>query len=118
MIANIAKSAGQSSSSKMKIKEMMSQTNTVTIQGILTQLSHFNYLSVIRNTTLNTLIIQGSKDSDINKVLKTTLAEYKKRDFVRLVKMPLAGHFANLDAPNEFNTILKQFILNLPPQNI
>jgi len=104
--------AGQTKTSKKKIKEMMAQVKKSTILGIIPVLANFDYLDVIKNSNIPTLIIKGEKDSEINRAIETTIAEFETRGNFELYTMNKVGHFVNLDNPDLFNSVLEKFILN------
>lgn len=106
----LSKVAGQNPTSKMKIEEMMTQVDRSTILGLIPELANFDYLDVIRESKLPYLLIKGEKDSDINRVLDSTIATLESRGNFEMITMKGAGHFANLDQPDLFNEILEKFI--------
>ncbi len=112
-IGNLSKTAGQTTNSREKIMEMMSQVNKSTILSIIPNLANFDYMDVIKTSQIQSMIIKGEKDKDINKAIKNTIIEFESRGDFKLYEMSKAGHFANLDNSDLFNRILEAFILNL-----
>ncbi|MEM7485092.1 MAG: alpha/beta hydrolase [Bacteroidota bacterium] len=112
-IAILSKSAGQTATSKERIEKMLRKANKKTIVTLLPQLANFDYLKTIEKTTVPIMILKGERDKEINKVLGTTLARFEKRSDFYMVVMKNAGHFANLDDPAIFHTILENFILKV-----
>ncbi|MEM9834659.1 MAG: alpha/beta hydrolase [Bacteroidota bacterium] len=108
-IGQLSSSSGTTSYSKQLIKNMMSQTAKSTVLATIPNITNFNYREVIRNSTTPTMIIQGSEDQEINKVIGSTIEEFENRGNFRLKQMTEAGHFANLDNPEQFNQLLDGF---------
>lgn len=107
---NLAKATGQTKNSKEKIKRMMEQVHSSTIIHALPILSNFNYLDVIKSSSVPCLIIQGGKDIGINKSIDSTIQCFQARGHFSLQHMPKAGHFANLDNPELFNEIVSTYL--------
>lgn len=70
-------------------------------------LVNYNFLKEIEELPIPYYLIQCEYDKDINKALKTTLKAMSKNDKSKVVQLKSAGHIANLDAPDEFNRVLK-----------
>ncbi len=109
--AYLSKFAGQTKISTNKINEMVRSTKGSTIIALLPTLANFNYLEVIKASTVPCLIIRGEKDRDINKHLTTTIQAFENRVQFELFDMKGVGHFANLDNPDLFNSVLHAFVL-------
>lgn len=112
MRGNLAKSAGQTIESKVKIKEMMTQIEKTTILNIVPNLSNFDYLEVIKKSKTPCMIIKGEKDKEINNAIDTTITQFKARGNFELREMKGVGHFANLDNPELFNNVIAEYISN------
>lgn len=110
LIALLASSAGQTTDSKQTIKRMMGEIQKESLLEIVPVLAQFDYLPVIAASHTPFMIIRGSKDRDINKVLPSTVAALEKRGDFRLVELADVGHFANLDDPARFNEVLADFL--------
>ncbi|MCD5426092.1 MAG: alpha/beta hydrolase [Methanosarcinaceae archaeon] len=109
-IAKLSSFTGRNKDSKNKIKKMMGCARKETILKIIPNLVRFDYLNVIKSANIPSMIIQGDMDRDINKVIESTIDAWKEKDNFRLIKMKNAGHFANLDNPEEFNKIIESFL--------
>ncbi|MGD1849917.1 MAG: alpha/beta fold hydrolase [Cyanophyceae cyanobacterium] len=110
LIANLASASGRNPGSKHVIKTMMSQMNRQTILATIPALANFNYLEAIASSQVPLLLIKGEHDGDINKSLPSTLDRLEKRSNAHIVNLKSAGHFANLDTPEEFNSTLEGFL--------
>ncbi len=113
IIASLAKSAGQTPQSKECIKEMMSKMKKETLLEIVPALAQFNYLDVISRSHIPFQIIKGTKDSEINNVLTSTIAAFEARGTFTLLELENVGHFVNLDAPEKFDATLQNFLQEL-----
>ena len=110
MIGSLSKIAGRTIKSKAKIKEMMSKLDKNVLLSILPNIANFNYLNVIKNSTVPCLIIKGESDEEINNEIDSTIAAFEQRGNFQMVHMNNVGHFANLDDTNLFNKTLSDFI--------
>jgi len=90
---------------------MMSEVNKSTLLNIVPTLGNFDYLDIIQNSKIPTLIIKGEMDKSINKVVKDTIVAFEKRGDFKLYEMKEVGHFANLDKSELFNSVLEEYIL-------
>ncbi len=109
-IANLASIAGMNKDSRKQIKDMVKETKKRTILNIIPHLVNFNYLEVIKKSSIPATIIRGEMDKEINRVIKSSINTWQEKDNFKLVELKGAGHFANLDRPKEFNNILRSFI--------
>lgn len=117
IIASLASSVGQTKESKRLIKAMMGKMKKATLLEIVPVLARFNYLSVISRSNTPFMIIRGAKDTEINKALPSTLAAFEERGNFILVDLEDVGHFANLDDPERFNSVLLEFLWGLDNAN-
>ncbi|WKN45490.1 alpha/beta fold hydrolase [Tunicatimonas pelagia] len=111
-LGSLSSSSGNTAYSKQLIKKMMSQMAKSTVLAIIPNIANFNYLAVIRNSKVPAMIIKGGKDQEINKVIGSTIEEFEQRGNFQLRNMTEAGHFANLDNPEQFNQLLEDFYNN------
>ena len=59
------------------------------------------------------LLIRGGLDREINARLASTLAVLREKPGSRVVDLPGAGHFANLEQPEAFNQTLEEFLYSI-----
>lgn len=109
-LAKLAKAAGHHPTSKTKITEMLMMASKPVMLALMEELVNFDYTQLLQHSTLPSLLIQGEQDTEINKVLSSTLAAHQHNPHFQLQIMSGVGHFANLDDPETFNQILKTFI--------
>lgn len=109
-VASIAAGAAFTPESKEQIKRIMLKVDKGVTLEILPKLANLNFLDVITGSKVPALIIRGDKDTDINMNIPSTIEAFQRRGNFRLAEMKGAGHFANLDRPDEFNRTLLSFI--------
>ncbi len=73
-------------------------------------LVNYNFLDEIEKLPIPYILMQCEYDKDINKGLKTTLEAMSKNSKAKVIQLKDAGHIANLDKPDEFNTVLLKII--------
>ena len=76
----------------------------------------YSYLDVVEKWCGPILILKGDLDHAINNNLHTTLAALKKRGNFQLVNIENAGHFTNLDAPQQVRGAIDTFLNALDKQ--
>lgn len=114
VIAKLSSVAGQTQYAKTKIQDMLSCASKDTILAILPHLANFNYLDTIKTLKVNSMIMRGEKDHEINQVLKETISTFQKYQLSFQCKdFKEAGHFLNLDAPELFNEELMRFLVKV-----
>lgn len=90
-------------------REIFPFINWEATRHCLTNLSNISYLDVLANTDKPVLYMHGSNDvHNIN--MKSTLNLIKDRPGFTYKCFEGAGHNANLDCPEEFNTALEKFL--------
>ena len=72
-------------------------------------LGNYSCLNIIKNMTIPYLLIRGDEDTEINRILTSTLESIGANSRARVIELVQAGHIANLDRPEEFNKILEEF---------
>jgi len=73
-------------------------------------LGNYSYLKTLESMDIPFLLVIGESDHDINKSLKSTLETIKSNKNASVFRLAEAGHFANLDKPEEFNRVIEAFI--------
>lgn len=73
-------------------------------------LGAYSFLSTIQSMHIPYLIIRGEHDRDINRVLASTIAASEANPAASIAELSKAGHVANLDQPEAFNVMLKEFL--------
>lgn len=81
------------------------------LELITANIADYDYTGTISGYRIPMLLIRGSLDTDINTNLDTTLAVLREKPDFELVELPGAGHFANMDTPDDFNEILGRFLV-------
>ena len=72
-------------------------------------IARYDYTAVLEEMKRPYLIIDGELDRG-GKLMKSTYEFANANDHVQLIKLPNAGHIANLDQPDLFNQHLATFL--------
>ena len=80
------------------------------LELITANIADYDYTGTISEHRLPMLVLRGSLDTEINKNLDTTLAVLRENPDFELVELPGAGHFANMEVPDDFNGVLGRFL--------
>lgn len=115
-VGTLAKLAGRSvrnPQARSLVVEMLSSARKESILNLLPNIGTFSYLDALAGSSVPAMIIRGAHDKEINRVLESTITAFQKRGSFRLVEFPNAGHFANLDCPEEFNPVVGEFLRQL-----
>ncbi len=80
------------------------------LELITANIADYDYTGTISEHRLPMLVLRGSLDTEINKNLDTTLAVLRENPDFELVELPGAGHFANMEVPDDFNGVLDRFL--------
>ncbi len=70
----------------------------------------YDYRDVATHCNKPILMIRGSRDKEINNVLKSTLDALENCKYFTLAELTEAGHFTNLDKPMEVRDLIVQFL--------
>ena len=90
-----------------KMCETMSKDAFELIVG---NIADYDYTATISGHRISMLLIKGGLDTVTNNNLDTTLDVLWANPDFELVELPGAGHFTNMDAPDDFNKILDGFL--------
>lgn len=97
------------------IGDMFRSADSRALRHIVTEIADYDYIPALRRCTVPVMVIRGSEDRSINRTLKSTIEALG--DHGRVAELPGAGHFANLDRPEEFDAILTSFLEgSMPPR--
>jgi pimeloyl-ACP methyl ester carboxylesterase len=94
------------------IAATISRTDAEIIHGDFTACNHLDLTGKIADIRIPTLVVCGAQD----KMTPPAMSEYL-RDNIPGAKLSLiseAGHFAMLENPEEFNTVITGFVNSLP----
>jgi len=106
----IAKGATKHEHARPLIKEMYSAPNHKVNHWINKNIYDYTYLDVARNFKGRLCLIKGEHDKEINQQLASTEVLFAELPNAQVVALPNAGHFTNLDQPEKFRTLVKQFL--------
>lgn len=78
-------------------------------------IANYDYTPVLSAADVPVLLIRGELDKEINATLSSTLAAIYRLPRGRVVSLAGAGHFANMEQPQEFNRVLESFLEEVHP---
>lgn len=109
----LCRMAGRAGSKKpeaqQRIIDMMIAAAPPAIKYAQMNIGNYSYLDVIASAKVPLLLIRGEHDGAINRALTSTLAAFQSTTDGHVVDVAGAGHYVNLDEPEEFNTVLKDW---------
>ena len=94
-----------------KLDKMYKTVSMNAIELITKNITDYDYTSIISEHRIPMMLIRGSLDTGINKYLDTTLDVLRRKTDFELVELSGAGHFANMDVPDDFNETLNRFLV-------
>lgn len=74
-------------------------------------IGNYSYIHVLERIAIPFLLIKGELDKDINSNLTTTIEAINSNDRATIIDLKGAGHMANLDRPEEFNSLVEKFVI-------
>ena len=77
-------------------------------------IANYDYTPVLSAADVPVLLIREELDKEINATLSSTLAAIDRLPHGRVVSLADAGHFANMEQPQEFNRMLEGFLEQAP----
>lgn len=92
------------------IAALMAEADSRALGLVSQNIANYDYTRGLRDSTVPWLLLRGSLDRSINRTLGSTLAVIEGREDASLVDLEGAGHFANLEHPQAFDTALERFI--------
>jgi 3-oxoadipate enol-lactonase len=108
----VSKNASKYEDAQTEIYNELMMVSREGIPYFRKNLGNYSYIGVVEKMDIPFLLIQGEFDSDINRSLKSTIAAIEKNKKGSIIKLEGAGHFANLDKPQDFNKIIGDFIVD------
>ncbi len=94
-----------------KLGKMYKTVSKDVLEMIMKNIEDYDYTGTISGHRIPLMLIRGSLDMDINRNLDTTLNVLRNNPDFELFELPIAGHFANMDSPDNFNEILDRFLV-------
>lgn len=92
-----------------KITEIMMESKHAA-HHIRSQIGRYDYLDLISKMKIPYLLLTGPHDKSINKVLKRHVKTIQKNPYIQMIQLDHSGHFMNMDQPDIFNEVVKQFV--------
>jgi 3-oxoadipate enol-lactonase len=102
----VAKNAGYSDEARALLLRMYRNIDLQVMYLAQQNLRVYDYTGVASSFDGHIALFRGEHDRDINRQLPKTLAVLEQRANFRLHEIEGAGHFANLDRPQDFRRIL------------
>lgn len=90
------------------LKEAYKQRTT--IYQLRCELANYDYTQVLRESTVPVLLLQGEKDTAINREIEKLWPMIKENPLIRREWLKDAGHIANYDQPQAFYESVIRFI--------
>ena len=112
----MAKTLPRSTTDKPQAQQRFTQdllvayTQRRTIYQLRCELAQYDYTHTIRTSLIPLLILQGEKDTAINKEIDKHWHQLKENPLVRRTLLPDAGHIANYDQPEAFYHAILHFL--------
>jgi 3-oxoadipate enol-lactonase len=96
-----------------EVGQMFAATSKEALYLTQRNIADYDYTDVLRCHDTPILLIKGELDKEINSRLESTLAVLQQKPNFRLVELKGAGHFSNMEKPEEFNRVLSDFLEDL-----
>jgi 3-oxoadipate enol-lactonase len=97
-----------------QINSMIEQVNPkAAIAALQAMAERSDHTALLKQITVPTLLIFGAEDKITD--LETAEMMRSKISGAKLCVIPKAGHYSNLEAPDDFNRCLIQFLKSVPP---
>ena len=106
----VSKTGSKDKAVGARLGKMYETVSKDALELITGNLADYDYSATISGHRIPMMLIKGSLDTAINKNLDTTLEVLRENPDFELVELPGAGHFANMDAPDDFNEVLGRFL--------
>lgn len=93
-----------------KVAEMFATANKQAIWMTQVNIADYDFTPVLQDHDLPLLLIKGEQDAEINAKLDSTLQILRQKPGFKLIEIEEAGHFSNMEKPEQFNQILLEFL--------
>ncbi len=107
----ISKTGSKDKTVGAKLGKMYETVSKDALELVTENITDYDYISTISEHRIPMMLIRGSLDTGINKNLDTTLDVLREKTDFELIELPGAGHFANMDVPDDFNETLTRFLV-------
>lgn len=97
------------------IAALMGQADPRAVALVSQNIANYDYTRVLQQSTVPWLLLRGNLDRSINRTLGSTLAVIEANEHATVIELDGAGHFANLEQPQAFNTAVESFITRHVP---
>ncbi|MBN2735912.1 MAG: alpha/beta hydrolase [Spirochaetales bacterium] len=107
-ISNLRSSRGLTPEAKIRIQKLISPTAKECFINLNNYLTHYDYLSTIKQSKIPAMILRGSFDQKHPKSIRKTVEAFQSRGNFLLVHLNNAGFFINIDQAERFNQELEK----------
>ena len=107
----VSKTGSKDKAVGAKLNKMYKTVSKDALELITENVADYDYTDMISEHRIPMMLIKGSLDTEINKNLDTTLDVLREKTDLELVELSGAGHFANMDVPDDFNETLARFLV-------
>jgi 3-oxoadipate enol-lactonase len=113
-VGGVARLVGASASKDRavgaELERLYRQASKSAMLQIPRHIARYDYTDTLRSTHRPLLLIRSAWDKGINDALASTLRALDEAPDARVVPLPDAGHFANMEQPERFDAILGGFL--------
>jgi 3-oxoadipate enol-lactonase len=102
----VSKTASRDRSVARFVGEMMRETSKDALTLLPQNIADYDYTPKLAEHDVPMLLMRSQHDREINKQLHSTLRALEKNSKAKVVELPNAGHYANLDNPEAFSQLL------------
>ena len=95
---------------RAQVRAVARQADPRAVSLISRNVGTYDYTDALRQRAVPWLLLRGGRDRSINRQLGSTLAAGEAAPWFRLVELPRAGHFANVDDPQGFDAAVRPFL--------
>lgn len=109
----VAKNATKHDHARALLLQMYRKVDLRAMYRIQQNIRKYDYREIAKDLPVPIMLIRSEHDADINRHLKSTLTAMTEHPQFILNELNDAGHFANLDQPDAFRTVLGNFFATM-----
>lgn len=98
-----------------KVATMMLAASSQAVRFTQINMGRYNYLETLDAIKVPVLILRAEHDREVNLNLRSAEKVLRGNPRGRIVELPAAGHFANLDQPEKFNHTIGTWLQKVTP---
>lgn len=108
----ISKTGSKDDNVASRLGKMYRVVSKDALKLIAKNIADYDYTGTIRGLDTRMMLIKGGLDREINANLDSTLKVLSKKSIFKIVELPDAGHFANMEKPEAFSRIVLDFLID------